>query len=975
MLTQPGMLAAPAGETPEASYTGIMEAASIIDNLQYTDIKTLDAYSKEAIIEAGALDVLKIPGSRQFRPQQAMTKQEAIMMAYNAAGREAEAQKAGEALNQARAQGNRKTDTIEVWADGYMQLALYDGLITQQDYNNAISSGRTSTAQDTFNKNAAVTREEMAFWLAKALKIEPVYGQQEIFNSYKDWKASQPASVPYIEAILAANIMYGSDGYFRPTGHVTREQGALIAKNAEAYILSIKNMVKKTGTIEDITSLKNYSSDSIDTGKVISIRNSDGSLHQINTGLFQAPDANSAQISGTQDIVVYRDGVAGSGSLLEKGDRIEYFVTSGNKTRFVNVVSNINSTKYIAARITGMDESLRKLSVTQFMQLDYPDIDLINSNTSLSPVDGSLQAVYSYSSIADVIENGVKKDISSLGPDMTVILALNNSNIVTAIYISDLGENQDGYAIVSGIIEDVNPQLGYIAIYSNGKAYGQESNSKPVLKIYNYTNPNDLEIFRNHDIASIEDLQPGDTVFIKLDRDGEVVSASAADNYKSKYARVISRNNSRLAVKYEDGTEQILNIGDDVAIIADGSPADISDIHDGDRIRLLVSSLGNSSKVIEITLEGDEHLISGIYKGNITFVDAGLSQAAVANLEAYKDGKWTRTTRKGITTVKIANGCEFYMGNTRLDMKRLGSKYKNAQAYIAVEKDYGGKEQAVMISYRNTSDREVLYSDSVSYSIAGSGSFKINSAGDSISYRNGSIIIKNGRLVTGSSIKDGDNAYVVANRDSDSGMFTAGIVQISDSTAVNNFDIYRGRISAISDNSGFTLESFSRLSGLNWLYYNTPKTFEMTFNTRLLGDEGLIGQRDFVTYGDNSYKDRVVYVVARDTEALLVSTAPYGSVNVRGQIYSLSGGMVGEEGTILEEPTEISIRNNTVFDMTQQLWTVAQDMTLTIPANCVILKNGIEIKASELEKGDIVRIIKKDSAAGGDAYIILVEGK
>ena len=100
-----------------------------------------------------------------------------MAIAYRAAGREAEAQVAGETLNAARAAINKKTNTQDVWYDGYLQLALNDGLITQQDYADTMNTDQTTLTAESFYRKASAQRQEMAYSLARALKIDPVRGQ------------------------------------------------------------------------------------------------------------------------------------------------------------------------------------------------------------------------------------------------------------------------------------------------------------------------------------------------------------------------------------------------------------------------------------------------------------------------------------------------------------------------------------------------------------------------------------------------------------------------------------------------------------------------------------------------------------------------------------------------------------------------------------------------------------------------------
>jgi len=116
-----------------------------------------------------------------------------------------------------------------------------------------LSPRSSSLGTGAFLRRAPAQRQEVAYWISKVFGIEPVYGSAEIFNSFRDWSSADPLKIPYIEAVLVENIMNGEgNGYFRPTGFVTREQIAQIIKNADKRVLPLLGYEKKMGTVEDI---------------------------------------------------------------------------------------------------------------------------------------------------------------------------------------------------------------------------------------------------------------------------------------------------------------------------------------------------------------------------------------------------------------------------------------------------------------------------------------------------------------------------------------------------------------------------------------------------------------------------------------------------------------------------------------------------------------------------------------------------
>jgi antitoxin (DNA-binding transcriptional repressor) of toxin-antitoxin stability system len=241
-------------------------------------------WSKEAVYETGALGILKgfRDASGRFGRTVPITKEEAVAIAYRAAGREAEAQQFGNALNNSRAQANKKTDPLEVLYDGFLQLAANEGLISIRNLADALNADQTTLEAGSFNRKSPAQRQEMIYWLARTLNIQPEGIQQEVLN-YTDWRSTDPDKLPYVEALLRKGIVSGSNNRINPTQSITREQCAQIVKNAEDDVLSAVNYVKNFGIIEKITSTRNYTSDVVKAGKEIYITNANGSYSMILT--------------------------------------------------------------------------------------------------------------------------------------------------------------------------------------------------------------------------------------------------------------------------------------------------------------------------------------------------------------------------------------------------------------------------------------------------------------------------------------------------------------------------------------------------------------------------------------------------------------------------------------------------------------------------------------------------------------------
>lgn len=977
-------------ETPQKVFLGADNASAILNNIDFNDVKNSGTWAAEAIYEVSALGIIKGYGDKTFGHRNNVTKEEAIAMIYRAAGREEEAQRAAESLEATKGQDERESNIFTMWSLGYLRLAAEDGLITWGDYDDATSMEQNEGG---FLRKGVATRQEVARWMVMALQMEPVYEQQEIFNNFRDWTTADPHKVPYIEAALVNNIMSGmGNGYFRPLASITREQMAQILKNASSAIYPILEYQKKIGTIESVKNSRDFTDGVGALKKTFNIRNSDGSLHNI-VSKFLDERGNINEQSGVplrgQDIelIVYRNGAIGNSNLLVEGDRIEYIISSDEKVKLINVISNTTDTNYIVGKINDVDG--KTINISKIFNLDYPTVDIESRNFSFNTDGKDVDITYILSNNAEIYVDGRISGIENIQKGEDAIISLRD-NIVTKIKTVKLRFKEQG--VLNGIVEENNPHLGYITLYNDSELDLKKSPLEKInfLKTYNYSNPKDIEVLRNGREVKIEDIQPGDSAYIKLNDDGNIEIISSVDNYRAKYGKVISKRSSNMVMMYDDGTQQILEINNPL-IISNKRVTDYNSLKEGDRVKLILNITDQFTDVKQITIDGNGYKVSNIYKGIVDGLDEVTGRLILRNLEVFNGGKWQRTKQKGFYSMDLDANSNFIYNDDNLNKDDVKKLFKDQEAYIAVQEDYGKKEKAVIISFRNSNDSEAaIFNDSISKNT--SEGFTLKGEYTNVRYNKGTIIIKDNRLVSANSISENDMAYVVANRGYQDGEYHAGIIAINDRSNLDFIDIYRGRISSIDRNTSVTIESFSKLGGLSWEFYNTPKTFLITYDTKIIDDEGIIGQRNFLDFGNSSFKDRTVYILADGTDAVLITTAPYGNANIKGEIYKImADNTINEDGEDIEsgegvqekQPYGFTLIDVKIYNPSSFMWENGEDIDINILNTSIILKNNDIGKPSDLKEGDRIRVIKgeekknedkdNEEKKNEDGYIIFIE--
>lgn len=933
-------------EEPANVYTGTAEADAVLKNMDFRDVESQGEsyWARKAIYDMAALSIVKGYGEKTFNASAPVTRVQALALIYRAIGREADAQQVAEIIEQQRAQDERRYNAVEVWADGYLQLAANDGLITGQQLQDALDYDQEWLDPEyNFIKTLPAQRQEVGEWLAKALNLAPVYNQQEVFNSFKDWRQADPLKVPYLESVLKAKIINGTaDGFLNPSKSVRRDEMAQILKNAELFILARQGLTVKHGYIEGITENADRQIGKTVTTTLIKVRNEEGRLDHIRTEQVQDAQANIAEtsrdtITGEEkEIIVLGKGIPGTGSLLKQGDRIRYIADESKTIKVVRVLSSGEETTTQIGDIVDVDYEKRHITVKK---------------------DDGKTVTYRTSDKAEIIINRKTASFEELLLETPAELTLRN-DLVVKVEVKPkegaLDENE-----VTGIVEEINPSLGYISLYDET---GKKSFN--LLRIYSFLNPSFIEVIRNGNPATIDEVQPGDSVFLKLDEAGHVIEIASSENYIVKYGTIMSKTPTSVLVQYEDGSQQLLNINGETFIAKNRKLVSYASVKPGNRVKLVIHQTEQFTALKELTVEKGDYNISNIYKANIYFYDPYDHKLIVNNLMQLQRGQWALTTRRGDVPVILNEEVSVQAGDRTLRLDDISRYYADSEVYIAVERGLGGVEQAVLISLKNADEPEKRYDDVIKSVTAGTGEFKMDLQYETFKYTDGTIIVKDGKLISGNNLDADDEAYVVANRNYGSGQYNAAVIEVKDKTPADSVVVYRGRIKEMNENQDFTVQSFAQLEGMRWVYYNTPKTFKVSKDTVIADANGVVNNRDFNEYSSKGYIGMTVYIVADDLDTMMVSEAPYGTRNFKGEAYLDYGETVG---------STLTLKNAQFYDQAQGQWDQSNDVVITLREDTIILKDGKIISKSQIKRRDVVRVIKKYTTTAGEGLIILVE--
>jgi len=511
--------------------------------------------------------------------------------------------------------------------------------------------------------------------------------------------------------------------------------------------------------------------------------------------------------------------------------------------------------------------------------------------------------------------------------------------------------------LVSGVVKENNPSLGYITLYFEDGSGTDPSVANRLATLRTYTYGYDIPVLRDGYEAGIDDIQPGDMAFIKLDKDGYIEKISTKSYYESVYGTAYLKGATWLIIKKDDGTFVNYTLSKTTPIYKNNRPCTISDIVLGDRIRVLVQTNGSNIHIAGIDIEKQPRPVSGIYRGKIEFIDNINTSIAVSQVQQFVNGRWEYTSAIGIQNFKYSS-----------EYKELPPRRFGGTVYFVTKKEYDGLDKIIKASYRTTSGFEKTTKDNLLGMTDGRILYLENTS-DIISYDTNTIAIKDGRLVDISALNTLDTLKISMEKSLYDSKYIANVI-VSEPPAQTGLVIYRGRIKNVEPLKSVTVESFVELNGVSWEFTNTPKTFDIDLSvSRLIEADGVGNMRDL----DSTYVKQTVYIVAEGSKIVLMSTAPYADAPVMGRVSGITTGEEGNENDTAETtaPSDLKLTEAKVYDNEKYIWKESPNLDITIPFNSVVIKNGQIGTVSMIKPGDEVRIMRHSQ--NGDGIIILCQ--
>lgn len=454
--------------------------------------------------------------------------------------------------------------------------------------------------------------------------------------------------------------------------------------------------------------------------------------------------------------------------------------------------------------------------------------------------------------------------------------------------------------------------------------------------------------------TTIDQIKPGDNVYIRMNREGEIQYISSYNDYIMRYGKIHTWQMSgpgmgSLTLSDDKGRLYSYPIAMNVPITKGGKPYTLGSMKAGDYAKVLVAqkTLGAGiieEEVVEIVIDNDTRVISDVYRGELMSLDAYKNTLGIAHAQSLSKAGWGAYTDLLTLRADPRNLQAYFIGNPvswdYIARTQRGGSY----VYAAVE-DFMGKQSAVKLNFQSKRQRTL---DNTEVIYASPGVIRLLT-GETLYLAKDAILVRDNRLIEPHNIMVGDAIQAVVTGDN-----KVAVANILSDITTGDLQVFRGRIRKIDNRESFEVETFSLLEDNEWYFHPEPRTFAIDYSTKFYTKEGLVpnGIESFLSYGEESKVKEVYTLLVSGDKALAVMDMPYVKESIRGQVYKT------DKETVYMKDVYYYDRKR---DKWQQYSKKNVGAAVEIQSNTMVIKEGSLIPISDLEVGDKLTVMLEDS--------------
>lgn len=962
---------------------GYAKGAELLTNSNYSDM-TQNTFLKE-VTKMSAMGVIRKYGATAYKPGSAITGYEALTMLVQARGREAAVQRRVSAAS-----------TALITSGTPLTAAALKTLYNTEYAREAQTLAIVPLAEQV-DLAKTVNREKLAVWSARSISLVPEFNDLTGVFTFKDAADVSPPYRNLIETMVGQKLIYlPNDSNFKPKSTMTRGEFAKTLDHMSDRFMTNLATTSEFGLIIGKKSATEVLSGARVTKTIFTVKSIDGTLSEIVAQVNQKTKVKN-------EFVTYKNGVVSDSRQLVIGDEITYLMKN-NEVYYAEAINDdtlLDKMKETADNGDGIVVHFGTvgLVVSQSRYENGKNID--SKRTRLKDFDGNVYDL----NIETNPKTGIKNDIivykNGNGGGSNLLKEGDNVEYYvkdnkTLIYMKVLPVNNKA---VTGTLRFVGTNAALktstVSIYDyNDKIVEYPVAQHALVKI-------------NGTYAHLKDLQNGQDLkmtiqngyITNVDTETFTENSGAINDYgKMRTGSIyLLYQGDSILFDLSNGQRVQYLVPSTTQIIRDGITTTMRALKEGDQVKLYFNDI-YSNKVDKIEVEGIERLIKQVYKGEIKEVNPTSSMMTLSFPAVLKNTGWVQSDAYMID-IPYNEKTVVFNGSNPVRPKDFAKLFKDKTAYVVVEENYG-TETAVKITIR--SGGELMAYDTVDKLDTTLNSMELYNK-ENYTFNEGTIVIKDGRMIDPSRIKRFDSAYVVG--DYYMGGKTANVVRLVTRVESIFDNLYVGALSQVDFNS-MTFKNYAKMSANQWgtveanasrrFYYTTDTNINNITNTPAVtvkaGDffhkgfaeeenkdknnQGLKYERYyglFVTDGAD-----IMHAINLRQKGLVkdqnIDDSTTDEAAIKGYINDTLKGTSLTRGTVEATDTKwtrLQLTNSNEWSSTLATWNANSVDTWVKYENTLILKNNKVIQPEEIKQGDSVYVLRNKETA----LVIFVEGK
>jgi hypothetical protein len=422
----------------------------------------------------------------------------------------------------------------------------------------------------------------------------------------------------------------------------------------------------------------------------------------------------------------------------------------------------------------------------------------------------------------------------------------------------------------------------------------------------------------------------------------------------------------QIIIKLPTGDTGTYYVSPAAIVLRKGETVPLSTLYEGDRVRLFFDRV-DTAIVSRIQIQGESVTVKDLYKGSLGVVDYVQDIITFYNVQRFENGKWKMV--RSSMSIPYSDEAQMYMGGYTIPYFNL-KYYRGKEVYMAV-KDFFGTDRIERMVLK--SQYESAYIDKIGEINWFAGAFELSNQRN-ITFNEGTIIIKNGRLVDQYAINPKSDAFVVA--DGRSSALIADVIYIYNED-INNSNIgqnliYAGRLDQIVQGSA-VLKDFFLLDRNSWVSFSGEKELYFDSDTDIFNMEALkeVSPEEFLAgyyavdedsdyVSKNKLKDWYAYIYTDGDRISCIALQKNMDSLLRQRI---SNGIIDSNVDDSLVGWTVSLRNGADWSSRKEKWMARSAAARVNIEKALVIKDGRTVPQEELLPGDRLYIVRDDFLA------------